>query len=659
MKFKSINLAIGLSLALAFASCSAPVHAQGPGAVTTTDKKAQKLYEEAVKCMDARKYPCVEDQLGKAINRDPNFMEAHNLLAIAYVEQEKNDLAVAELKKCIELNPRFSAYNYFMLAKIQMSRGEYGDAKKAYQAYVTFPAASAENKAIAQQDIANCDFAIEAMKHPKPFKLVNMGPNINTASDEYFPSITADGLLFLFTRDIKDSQSPYGHQEDFFVSLKNGVEWGPSYSIGAPINTIDNEGAPSVTADGQLVIFTACETYGDYGMGRQGYGSCDIFYSQRYGEKWTKPQNLGPKINSNNWESQPSFSSDGRTLYFVRGSNNKDGTKNQDIYIAQLTEEGEWGAAVKLSDKVNTPGREESVFIHPDNQTLYFSSDGHTGMGGLDIFMSKRQPDGEWGEPVNLGYPINTAGDENSILVGPDGKLAYFASNRAGGQGGLDMYQFELPQEDRPEQITYMKGKVYDSKTKKPLAAQFELIDLKTAKTVMLSTSNPGNGEFLVTLPANRDYALNVSRPGYAFYSDNFSMTGGADINKPFMKDVPLQPIDTGTIVVLKNIFFETGKYNLKDESKGELKKVIDFMVFNKNLKIELRGHTDNVGDDKSNLLLSQNRAKAVYDYLITNGIPKERLAYKGYGETIPIADNNTPEGRERNRRTEFKVIGK
>jgi outer membrane protein OmpA-like peptidoglycan-associated protein len=658
MNTSALKLIIGLCIAFAFISCSVPVQAQ-KAMVSTTDSKAQKLYEEAVKCMDARKYPCVEDNLGKAIKRDPNFVEAHNLLAVAYVEQMKNDLAMAELKKCIELNPRFSAYNYFMLAKLHMSRGEYADAKKAYEVYVTFPAARDENKAIAQQDIENCEFAITAMKNPKPFNPVNMGPNINTADHEYFPSITADGLLFLFTRDIKDSQSPFGHQEDFFVSLKNEKEWGPSYSIGNPINTHDNEGAPSVTADGQLVIFTACETFGDYGQGRQGYGSCDIFYSALYGEKWTKPENMGPKINSGSWESQPSFSSDGRTLYFVRGTNNKDGTKNQDIFMAQLTEDGSWGQAVRLGNNINTPGREESVFIHPDNQTLYFSSDGHTGMGGLDIYMSKRQPDGEWGEAVNLGYPINTWVDENSLLVGPDGKLAYFASDRKGGRGGLDLYQFEMPQDVRPEALTYMKGKVYDSKSKKPLEAQFELVDLKTAKTVIVSNSNPGNGEFLVTLPANRDYALKVSRPGYAFYSDNFAMTGGADITKPFLKDVPLQPIDTGTIVVLKNIFFETGKFNLKDESKAELRSVIEFLNYNKNLKIELRGHTDNVGDDKSNLTLSQNRAKSVYEYLVANGIPKERLAYKGYGETIPVATNETPEGREQNRRTEFKVIGK
>jgi outer membrane protein OmpA-like peptidoglycan-associated protein len=658
MNFPKTKLIIKLCFVLIAASCK--LHAQGPGAVSTTDKKAQKFYEEGMKCMDARKYPCVEENMQKAIGRDPKFIEAHNLLAFAYAEQGKDDKAIEELKICLQLNPRFSAYNNFMLARFQMMRGEYAEAKKNYEAYITFPAANPTDKEFAKKDIENCKFAIEQMKNPKPFDPKNMGPHINTADNEYFPSITADGQLFLFTRDIKDSRSPYGHQEDFFVSIRRAGAWDPALNIGLPINTSDNEGAPSLTADGQLLIFTACENFGDYGPGRQGYGSCDIFYSQRYGEKWTKPMNLGTKINSGHWETQPSFSSDGKTLYFIRGTQDfKDGSRSQDIWMAQLGEDGTWGPATKLSDKINTPDREESVFIHPDNQTLYFSSNGHVGMGGLDIYMSKRQPDGEWGEPVNLGYPINTWAEDNSLLVGPDGKVAYFASSREGGMGGLDMYQFELPQDVRPEQITYMKGKVYDSRTKKPLEASFELVDLKTGKEIISSTSNPGNGEFLVTLPANRDYALKVSKPGYAFYSDNFVMTGGADLNKPFLKDVPLQPIDTGTIVVLKNIFFETGKFDLKEESKVELKSVIDFMNFNSKLKIELRGHTDNVGDDKSNLTLSHNRAKSVYDYLIANGIARERLTYKGYGEKVPVATNDTPEGREQNRRTEFKVIGK
>lgn len=658
MTLRSFIFSIALLMAVPFASCK--VQAQGAGAATTQDKKAQKLYEEGMKCLDERKYACVEEKLTKAIDRDANFIEAHSLLAAAYAMQGKDDLAMGSLSKAVEINPRFSSGNAFLLARFQMLKGKYEDAKKNYNLYLSFRTTNAQDKAVAQADLKNIDFAIEAMKNPKPFKPVNMGPNINSPEAEYFPSITADGQLFLLTRRIKDPNAVYGYQEDFFVSLKREGQWIPARGVGNPINTPDNEGAPSLTADGQLMIFTACENFGDYGMGRQGYGSCDIFYSQRHGDNWTRPQNLGQKINSGHWETQPSFSSDGRTLYFVRGINNRNtGTKDQDIYMAQLQDDGSWGQAVKLSDKVNTPGREESVFIHPDNQTLYFSSDGHLGMGGLDIFMSKRQPDGEWGPAINLGYPINTWDDENSLLVGPDGNIAYFASDREGGLGDLDLYQFELPQDVRPEKITYMKGKVYDARTKKPLAAGFELIDLETKLTVVNSTSNPGNGEFLVTLPANKDYALNVSRPGYAFYSENFSLKGVADISKPYLMDVPLQPLDTGVIVVLKNVFFETGKFDLKKESQAELDELAAFLMKNATIKGELSGHTDNVGDDKSNLLLSQNRAKSVYEYLVAKGVPKERLTYKGYGETKPIKTNDTPEGRAENRRTEFKITSK
>lgn len=650
---KLSRLVPGLLLSLFCLSAAAQ-----SGKLTTKDKKALKLYEEGQKCYDIRDNQCAEEKFLKAIKRDPEYLEAYVMLGYVYADMRKDEQAIEQLKKAISINPGFFPNNFFTLGRLELGIGRYADAKKNFEAFLSFPTPHDEMRNRAKLDIQNCEFAMEQMKNPKPFNPVNMGENINTAFHEYFPSITADGQLFLFTRDIKDTASPQGHQEDFYVSVRNNNKWTPSYSIGNPINTRDNEGAPSITADGQLVIFTACETFGDYGPGRKGYGSCDIFYAQRYGEKWTKPENLGTKINSKYWESQPSFSSDGRTLYFVRGIQTAEG-KSQDIYMAELNDDGSWKPAVKLPDHINTPAREESVFIHPDNQTLYFSSNGHIGMGGLDIYMCKRLPDGEWGKPVNLGYPINTYGEENSLLVGPDGNIAYFASTRPGGFGGLDLYEFALPEDVRPEKLTYMKGKVYDARTKKPLGATFELIDLATAKTVITSTSNPGNGEFLVTLPANRDYALNVSKKGYLFYSENFSLKDGADITKPYLMDVPLQPIDTGMPVVLRNVFFDTDKYDLKPESKAELDKLVAFLKNNPTLKIELGGHTDNVGDDKKNQVLSENRSKAVFNYLVENGIARERLAYKGYGETRPIATNDTPEGRGQNRRTEFKIIGK
>jgi len=324
-----------------------------------------------------------------------------------------------------------------------------------------------------------------------------------------------------------------------------------------------------------------------------------------------------------------------------------------------LQPNGAWGAPKNLGPKINSKGKEESVFIHPDGKTLYFGSNGHIGMGGLDLYVSRMDEKGEWGEPVNLGYPINTYGDENSILVSPTGDLAYMASNRAGGMGGLDLYQFPLYEAARPGKITYVKGKVYDANTKAALGAHFELLDLATGKSIVESDANSGNGEFLVCLPVDKDYALHVSQPGYLFYSENFALKELSDPTKPFQMDVPLQPIDTGSVIDLKNVFFETAKYDLKPESKVELDKLVAFLNVNKTIRGELSGHTDNVGDKKSNMTLSQNRAKAVYDYLVKAGIDPKRLTYKGYGDTRPKVANDSDEHRATNRRTEFKVISK
>jgi outer membrane protein OmpA-like peptidoglycan-associated protein len=221
------------------------------------------------------------------------------------------------------------------------------------------------------------------------------------------------------------------------------------------------------------------------------------------------------------------------------------------------------------------------------------------------------------------------------------------------------MYKFELYKDARPDLITYFKGKVYDAKTKAPLGVHFELIDLGSGKSVIESDANTGNGEFLVCLPVDKNYALNVSQPGYLFYSENFALKELADKTKPFLMDVPMQPIDTGSVIDLKNVFFETGKFDLKPESKAELDKLIAFLNANKTIKGELGGHTDNVGDKKSNMTLSFNRAKAVYDYLVAGGIDAKRLSFKGYGDTRPKVKNDSDVNRATNRRTEFKVTSK
>jgi len=633
-----------------------------PGTYTSTNKKAIKFFEEAKLDYELKKDTEAEKLLNKTLQEDPNFVEAHMLYGYLLLEKRRTKEGIEHFKRAIEINPKFFPRNYFDLGLAQLLSADYDEAVKNLETFLKFERINPNTRDQAEQYLRNAKFASNAMKNPQPFKLVNLGPGVNTADYEYFPAVTADGSTFLFTRNIRNTSGKGGpQQEDFYISKKVNNVWQTATPINS-VNTDGNEGAPTLSADGQIMFFASCmEISGDYGSPeRKGYGSCDIFYSQKVAGKWTTPVNAGPQINTRNWETQPSFSSDGKTLYFIRGSVTREGIKNPDIYYATVGDDGKFGEAVRLSDVVNTPFKEESVFIHPDNQTLYFSSEGHPGMGGLDIFVSRRQADGNWGKPVNLGYPINTVTDENSLLVDANGKLAYLASEREGGFGGLDIYQFELPESVRPEKITYVKGLTYNAKTKVPLDASFELIDLETQQSVTKAFSN-SSGEFLVTLTSNHNYLVNVSKPGFLFYSDNFSLKDKeADYNKPYQLEIPLQPIDTGYTIELKNVFFDVNKWDLKPESKAELEKVVTFLKSNPALKVEFGGHTDNSGDKAFNKTLSTNRAKAVYDYVIQNGgIAATRLAYKGYSDTKPKVPNDSPENKAKNRRTELKVLGK
>jgi outer membrane protein OmpA-like peptidoglycan-associated protein len=608
-----------------------------------------------------RKDADAEKLIKKAIEEDPQFIEAHSAYADFLMGNNRVKEAIPLYEKAIQLNPKIFIDNNFYLGGAYLHEAQYEKAIPCFEIILKTERINPNLKDEAARFLKNAKFGADAIKHPQPFKLVNVGAGINTAEFEYFPALTADGNTFLFTRNIREGEGVTApRQEDFYVSKKVNSVWQTANPI-TSVNTLGNEGAPSLSADGEIMFFASCmEMTGDYGSSdRKGYGSCDIFYAQKINGKWTKPRNAGSTINTKNWETQPSFSSDGKTLYFIRGIVTRDGIKNPDIYSSTIGDDGKFTEPVKLSDNINTLEGEESVFIHPDNQTLYFSSEGHPGMGGLDIFVSKKQADGTWGKAVNLGYPINTFTDENSLLVDANGKLAYYASEREGGFGGLDIYQFELPESVRPEKITYVKGLTYNAKTKVPVDASFELIDLETQQSVTSAYSNSA-GEFLVTLTSNHNYLVNVSKPGFLFYSDNFSLKDKvADYNKPYQLQIPLQPIDTG-IIELKNIFFDVNKADLKAESKAELQKIIAFLKANPTLKVEFSGHTDNSGDKVFNKTLSNNRAKAIYDYVIEKGsILAANLSYKGYGDTKPKAPNDSPENKAKNRRTELKVLAK
>lgn len=614
---------------------------------STTSGKAIKLFQEGLRLYDARDDKGAEERFLKAIKADAKFIEPRIVLGDMYSDKGRKAEGIALYKEVIAIDDQFFANTYFQLAQMQMGTGEYAEAVQHFKKFLEGKRINPQTRTKAERLLRNSEFGAWAVEHPVPFSPLNMGPNVNSPDFEYFPVLTADGQTLVFTRNRRRSEAT-DYQEDFYISLsgKDG-RWGMAMNLGDPINTDDNEGAQTMTADGQQLFFTGCNRKG-------GMGSCDIYSSVREGRSWSRPENLGPPVNSGKWESQPSVSSDGKTLYFA--SNRAGGKGGSDIWVTQLAPNGTWTDPRNLGDSINTEGAEETPFIHPDGRTLYFTSDGHVGLGGKDIYVVRMKEDGSWGTPMNLGYPINTWQDEMGLFVDASGALAYFASDREGGLGNLDIYSFPLYEEARPIPVTYVKGIVKDMNSKQPLAARFELIDLSTSETVIESRSDRVTGDFLVCLPVDRDYALNVSKDGYLFYSENFSLKERTSMNRPFTKNVELQPIEFGKSVVLRNIFFETASFELKPESTAELEKLLTFMNENPKLAIEIGGHTDNIGQRSDNQTLSENRAKAVFEYLKAKGISESRMEFKGYADTVPIDTNDTAEGRANNRRTEFTV---
>ena len=367
----------------------------------------------------------------------------------------------------------------------------------------------------------------------------------------------------------------------------------------------------------------------------------------------TEPENIGPIVNTDYWESSPSLSPDKKDLYFA--SSQEGGFGGRDIWVTHRLLNGKWSRPKNLGPKVNTSADEGCPFIHADNQTLYFNSNGHMGYGMTDLFLTRKINDSTWSDAENLGYPINTIDDEGSLIVASDGKTSYYASDRSDSKGGLDLYSFELREDIRAARTLWVKGKVFDKKTNTGLPSSVELTDI-TSRKMVSKLQTDEEGDYLVTLPAGKDYAFNVTRKGYLFYSDNFSLIDN-NIDSSLTVDIPLQPIEAGASIVLKNIFFDVNKFQLKQESLTELDKLSMLLNDNPKLNIQISGHTDNVGKSADNLALSLNRAKAVTAYLLGKGIDPKRITSKGYGASKPVSSNDTEQGKALNRRTELSVI--
>ena len=611
--------------------------------IKSANKQAQKKYEEGKAALAYTLYEKALEEFKDAIKIDPAFAAAYQQSADIYKTLKQYEQAKLNYRKVLEIDPEFHSLTFLGLAESELNTGEYTSALQHFRNYASLPGVSEKNKALAAKYIADCEFSIIAINKPVPFNPVNLGVTINTDKDEYLPVVTADEETLIFTRMANNN-------EDFYTSKKLENKWNRAVFLSRNINTEEyNEGTQCIPPDGMYLFFTGCNR-------PDGNGRCDIYVCKREGKDWSKPFNLGAPINTSGWESQPSISADGRTLYFA--STRPGGLGSSDIWKTELRSDGEWSNPVNLGPNINTPYDEISPFIHPDDQTLYFSSNGWPGFGNKDLFVSRKDETENFQKPVNLGYPINTSAEESGLMVSSNGRTAFFSSSMKGGFGNMDIYSFELPQSVRPNMVTYVKGRVYDAKTKEPLDANIKITRLKTNKIIFEDISDFETGEFLATMPAaGKSFGLSVDKKGYLFYSENFSLEKPETVDKPFKLSIPLHKIEVGKMVVLKNIFFETNKFDLLPESKAELQEMISFLNSNPTVSIEIGGHTDNVGDEKANKTLSENRANTVYKYLISNKINPSRLTYKGYGESSPMAENTSEDGRQKNRRTEFKIV--
>ncbi len=609
--------------------------------------KIQQQFEKALSFYNLHEYENAISEIEKILKKNPDYVDAMLLLSDIYGDSREVLKEIQTLENALRYTT--NSLIYYRLGKANLRVGNYGPALDNFEKYLQTKGINAERKAEVLQNIVSCQFAIEALKNPVEFNPVRLPENINTELNEYWPSVSISGEKIVFTRLIK---LPSGlMHEDFYISELDSIVWQKAQPI-SEINTTENEGAQSLSADGRLLFFTACNR-------PDGFGSCDIYYSIFNGISWSLPKNAGNVVNSGGWDAQPAISSDNRFLFF--SSNRPGGFGNKDLWRAELVEIKEdgnlkWNAPKNLGNVINTAGNEISPFIHPNNKNFYFASDFHPGMGGLDLFQCEISGNGTFSPPENLGYPINTFDDEQGLNISSNGLTAYFSSGRVPGFG-LDIFTFSLPEELRPEPVSYIKAKITNAETGAVVKAKVDLINLSADSANQRSEMADENGEMLLCLPLNATYAFNVSENGFLFYSRSFQPESSNSNLTPFVVNIQLQPVKTGAEMNLYNIYFETDSFRILDDSEPELQKLATFLKENPGLKVEIQGHTDNSGSSERNLLLSEKRANSVMEYLISAGIAANRLQSKGYGENNPVANNETENGRSLNRRTTVKIM--
>ena len=587
----------------------------------------------------------------EAIKKDSLYATPWVLAGNIYEMHEQIELAVQFYRKALELSPDEFNHLFYAVAESEIKLKDFDAAIKDLLKYLNSELATEQERTEAEKLKLIAEFRKNAYQNPVEFKPENLGQKVNSPNDEYVNSLSTDEqsmYLTIKTKVVDKTQGFQTYLENIYQTQLDSLNWSDPKIVIFGDQIIDGVGGASVSPNNRYLFFTSCNK-------EDSKGGCDLYYSKIIDGKLSVAKNLGSVVNSGSWDSQPCFSSNGKSLFFA--SKRPGGYGGSDIWISEIDKNGNFTSPQNAGSTINTSDNEMAPLIHYDATTLFFSSNGHIGMGGFDLFMSKLSVDGNWSEPKNLGYPINTDRDEINLIVAPDGLSAYISSDQPNGFGGFDIYKFRLNEAVRPNPVTYIKGIVYDAESGEKLNAKVELIQLSSGDLFTRSESELESGAFLVALPMDQMISLNVNKTGYLFYSDHFNTNFKSTKADPVNIQIPLKKLKSGEIMVLNNIFFETNKFDLMESSFPELNKLVQLLNENPSLRIEISGHTDNVGTADYNNELSKKRARAVYDYLISKGFEPVRMEYKGCGFTKPIDSNDTESGKSKNRRTEIRIL--
>ena len=646
----------------------APLSAQDSNAKCgkSENKKAAKLLEDAKhQARSGVGYPVLKATVDKALAEDADYILCYLFLGdIAYEKHKWKDMNENYTKVVTEC-PDLDARAWYYLGKYNYDNNRFEEATKYLKGFLKFEKKqNAPDTALdklftdAESIVNSSDFFATAKKNPVPFDPHPM-PNISTNEDEYLPLLSPDNdYLYFIQKSIKQRRGDLIPTtiEEFTVSKKKDGEFTKGEPMPRPFNTFDNQGAATISIDNKHMILTICKQEKHKISGViQTIMNCDLYYSDYENGKWSEIKNLGSNVNDSiQWDSQPSLSPDGNTLYFSSARNEATGL---DIYKSVKDASGRWGKPVPLGPNINTRGNEKSPFIHPDGKTLYFSSDTRQGMGGFDIFFSKMDEKGNWGPAKNIGYPINSSEDDLGFFVSTDGKTGYFASNKLKGKGGYDIYYFPLYEGAQPDKVLFLKGDLKDEGTDAAVSAKIELKNVKTNEVTEVKVDTI-TGKYAGVVRRDNDYIMTVKKKDFGFTSTFIAKTD-TTFDHPKTVDLSIKKIEVGTQFKLNDIYYATNSAELTENSKLVIDEFVEYLKENPDLKIEVRGHTDNRGGDAQNLALSTDRAFTVRQYINEKGIVGSRLSHRGLGSTMPLVSNDFEDGRAKNRRTEFVIISK